>query len=44
MPYTLGLDYGTNSARALIVRCRDGKELASCVMPYPSGTQGVLLG
>jgi L-ribulokinase len=43
MPYTLGLDYGTNSARALIVRCRDGKELASCVMPYPSGTQGVLL-
>ena len=43
MPYTLGLDYGTNSARALIVRCSDGKELASCVQEYPSGTQGVLL-
>lgn len=41
--YTLGLDYGTNSARALIVRCSDGQEFGSCVVNYPSGHQGVLL-
>jgi len=41
--YTLGLDYGTNSVRALIVRCADGDELASAVVPYPSGEAGILL-
>ncbi len=41
--YTLGLDYGTNSARALIVRTSDGKEFGSCVVNYPSGHQGILL-
>ncbi|MEX0321338.1 MAG: ribulokinase [Puniceicoccaceae bacterium] len=43
MSYTIGLDYGTNSVRALIVRCSDGKELASHVFNYPSGHQGILL-
>ncbi len=43
MPFTLGLDYGTNSARALIVRCADGKEFASAVVEYPTGHQGILL-
>jgi L-ribulokinase len=43
MSYTLGLDYGTNSARALIVRCADGKEFGSCTVEYPSGHQGILL-
>ena len=41
--YTLGIDYGTNSVRALVVRCADGKEFGSCVVNYPSGDQGVLL-
>ena len=41
--FTLGIDYGTNSVRALVVRCSDGKELGSCIVNYPSGTQGVLL-
>ncbi|MBI5380596.1 MAG: ribulokinase [Opitutae bacterium] len=41
--YTLGIDYGTNSVRALIVRCADGKEMGSCVVDYPSGRQGILL-
>lgn len=41
--YTLGIDYGTNSVRALVVRCADGAELGSCVVNYPSGQQGVLL-
>jgi L-ribulokinase len=41
--FTLGLDYGTNSVRALVVRCADGLELGSAVVNYPSGQQGVLL-
>ena len=41
--FTLGIDYGTNSVRALVVRCADGKELGTCVVNYPSGHQGVLL-
>jgi L-ribulokinase len=41
--FTLGIDYGTNSVRALVVRCSDGEELGSAVVPYPSGSQGVLL-
>ncbi len=41
--FTLGIDYGTNSVRALVVRCRDGAEFGSCVVNYPSGHQGVLL-
>lgn len=41
--FTLGIDYGTNSVRALIVRCKDGAELGSAVFNYPSGHQGVLL-
>ncbi|OHE80628.1 MAG: ribulokinase, partial [Verrucomicrobia bacterium RIFCSPLOWO2_12_FULL_64_8] len=43
MSFTLGLDFGTNSVRALVVRCADGAELGSCVVNYPSGRQGVLL-
>lgn len=43
MPFTLGIDYGTNSVRALIVDCSDGSELGTCVVNYPSGTQGILL-
>lgn len=41
--FTIGIDYGTNSVRALVVRCRDGREFGSSVYNYPSGTQGVLL-
>jgi len=41
--FTLGLDYGTNSVRALIVRVADGREFGSAVVNYPSGAQGVLL-
>jgi L-ribulokinase len=43
MEFTLGIDFGTNTARALVVRCSDGAELGSCVAAYPSGSQGVLL-
>src|SRR4051812_28439550 len=41
--FTLGIDYGTNSVRGLVVRCRDGAEFGSSVVNYPSGHQGVLL-
>ena len=43
MPYTLGIDYGTNSVRALVVDCTDGREIGTCVVAYPSGREGVLL-
>ena len=39
--FTLGLDYGTNSVRALIVRCSDGAEYGAWVVDYPCGAQGV---
>ena len=41
--FTIGVDFGTNSVRALVVRCSDGAEFGSRVVDYPSGAQGVLL-
>jgi L-ribulokinase len=41
--YTIGLDYGTNSVRALIVNTQNGREVASAVWNYSQGTQGVIL-
>ncbi|MBI5425770.1 MAG: ribulokinase [Opitutae bacterium] len=41
--YTLGIDFGTNSVRALVVRCADGAEFGAGVADYPSGQQGILL-
>lgn len=41
--YTLGLDFGTNSARALIVDPVNGREIATAVANYPSGEAGVIL-
>src|ERR1700693_3196113 len=43
MAFTLGIDCGTNSVRALFVDVSDGRELATCVVDYPSGKQGILL-
>jgi len=41
--FTLGIDYGTNSVRALVVRTSDGAELGTSIVNYPSGSQGILL-
>jgi L-ribulokinase len=43
MAFTLGIDFGTNSVRALLVDVSNGRELATCVVDYPSGKQGILL-
>ncbi len=42
--YTIGLDYGTNSVRALIVNVANGAEIAAAVWGYEHGTAGVILG
>jgi L-ribulokinase len=41
--FAIGVDYGTNSVRALVVDLADGRELASHVYDYPSGEAGILL-
>ncbi|MCA9257730.1 MAG: ribulokinase [Planctomycetales bacterium] len=41
--YAIGVDYGTNSVRALVVDVADGREIASHVFDYPRGEAGILL-
>src|SRR5262245_25576145 len=41
--YTIGVDYGTNSVRAVVVDTRNGRVVGTHVFDYPSGDQGVLL-
>ena len=43
MAYTIGLDYGTNSVRALIVDVANGNELATAVHEYETGEAGIIL-
>ena len=41
--FSIGVDYGTNSVRALIVDVATGEEVATHVFHYPSGEAGILL-
>lgn len=41
--YVVGLDFGTNSCRSLIIDVSNGKELSSFVFQYPSGEAGVII-
>ena len=41
--YTIGLDFGTNSVRAVVVHVANGRELGSAVWNYEHGTDGVIL-
>ncbi|MBC2605287.1 ribulokinase [Pelagicoccus albus] len=43
MKFSIGLDFGTNSVRSLIVRTDGSGEVSSAVVNYPSGKQGILL-
>ena len=38
MAYTIGLDYGTNSVRCVIVDVADGKRMLSVITPPPGPT------
>ncbi len=42
-PFTIGLDYGSNSVRGIVVDLNNGKELSSATFNYPSGEKGILL-
>lgn len=41
--YAIGLDYGTNSVRTIIVDVANGQEIAAAVWGYSNGTNGVIL-
>jgi L-ribulokinase len=41
--YAIGLDFGTNSCRSLIVDISNGNELSTHVYNYPSGESGVII-
>ncbi len=41
--YSIGLDYGTNSVRALVVNAANGEEVGAHVWTYAHGDQGVIL-
>jgi len=41
--FTLGLDFGTNSVRALLVDVGNGDELATAVHGYKTGKEGIIL-
>ncbi len=41
--YSMGIDFGTNSVRAVVVDASDGSEAGTAVARYPSGAEGILL-
>jgi L-ribulokinase len=41
--YSIGLDYGTNSVRALVVDVANGREVGTAVWNYAHGDHGVVL-
>ena len=43
MAYTIGLDYGTNSVRCVVVNTKNGEETGTFVYPYSSGKDGIIL-
>ncbi len=35
--FVIGIDYGTESGRAVVIRVRDGREMGAAIVPYPDG-------
>ena len=40
--YTIGVDFGTNSVRAIVANCANGSTVGTVVFDYPSGDAGIL--
>ena len=43
MSYTIGLDYGTNSCRCVIVNAANGEEVGTAIYEYETGEHGIIL-
>ncbi len=43
MAYTIGLDYGTNSVRCIIVDVTNGNEVGTAVHEYETGQAGIII-
>lgn len=41
--YSLGIDYGSNSVRTVLVNTANGREVATAVWNYAHGTKGIIL-
>lgn len=41
--FAIGMDFGTNSVRAILLELESGTEITSATVPYPSGDQGIFL-
>jgi L-ribulokinase len=41
--FTIGLDFGTGSVRAVVVDCANGRILGQSVFDYPTGQSGVIV-
>jgi L-ribulokinase len=41
--YAIGLDFGTKSVRTLIVDVRNGDEVGTAILNYPTGDAGIIL-
>ncbi len=41
--FAIGVDYGTNSVRALVVDLTDGREIGTAVANYPTGDLGIIV-
>ena len=40
--YAIGLDYGTNSVRAIVADCQTGMVVGSSIYEYVHGTHGII--